>query len=125
MRRPGLLLLQPESPYVCLGFHQDARAEIDLDYVERNQIPLFHREVGGGAVYLDRGLTAEFKPVNDILVDGPKISGNGAVVELEAAREGMESDSAPLTEAIESFFERNQIEAPGLRPRQLADAFVV
>lgn len=114
--RSGLLLLQPDSPYVCLGYHQDARAEIDLDYVEQNDIPLFRREVGGGAVYLDRGqlfyqfvfdkndpalpaskdafyrkylqpvvqtfrdfdLDARFKPVNDILVDGRKISGNGA-----------------------------------------------
>jgi lipoate-protein ligase A len=114
--RAGLLLLQPGSPYVCLGFHQDASKEVDLDYVEQNHIPLFRREVGGGAVYLDRGqlfyqfvfhrdhpqlpsskdafyrkylapavktfqdfgLDASFKPVNDILVNGRKISGNGA-----------------------------------------------
>lgn len=116
LRRPGLLLLQPDSPYVCLGYHQDARAEIDLEYVNEHDIPLFRREVGGGAVYLDRGqlfyqfvfdkqdpalpaskdafyrkflepvvqtfrdfgLDAQFKPVNDILVNQRKISGNGA-----------------------------------------------
>lgn len=114
--RSGLLLLQPASPYVCLGFHQDARKEVDLDYVRQTGLPLFRREVGGGAVYLDRGqlfyqfvfhkddpalpaskdffyrkylapavetfrdfgLDATFKPVNDIMVGGRKISGNGA-----------------------------------------------
>jgi lipoate-protein ligase A len=114
--RPGLILLQPDSPYVCLGFHQDARQEVDLAYVQEKNVPLFRREVGGGAVYLDRGqlfyqfvfrkdnpslpaskdafyrrflapvvktfhnfgLEAEFRPVNDILVGGRKISGNGA-----------------------------------------------
>lgn len=114
--RSGLLLLQPASPYVCLGFHQDARKEVELDFVKQTGLPLFRREVGGGAVYLDRGqlfyqfvfhkddpalpaskdafyrrflapavrtfqdfgLDAVFKPVNDILVNGRKISGNGA-----------------------------------------------
>lgn len=114
--RSGLLLLQPASPYVCLGFHQDARKEVDLEYMEATRLPLFRREVGGGAVYLDRGqlfyqfvfhkddpalpaskdafyrkflapavqtfrdfgLDATFKPVNDIMVGGRKISGNGA-----------------------------------------------
>jgi lipoate-protein ligase A len=116
LRRPGLLLVQPESPYVCLGYHQDARLELDMGYVEQHGVPIFRREVGGGAVYLDRGqlfyqfvfdkddpelpaskdafyrrylepvvqtfrdfgCPASFKPVNDILVDGRKISGNGA-----------------------------------------------
>jgi lipoate-protein ligase A len=114
--RPGLILVQPASPYICIGYHQDARQEIDLPYLKKAGIPLFRREVGGGAVYLDRGqlfyqfifqkddptlpasretfyrkflepvvqtlrdfnLQAEFKPVNDILVGGKKISGNGA-----------------------------------------------
>jgi lipoate-protein ligase A len=114
--RSGLILLQPASPYVCLGYHQDARQEVELEYLQQQGIPLFRREVGGGAVYLDcnqlfyqfvfnkddprwpasklafyeqclapvvdtlrqLGLAASFKPVNDILVGGRKISGNGA-----------------------------------------------
>jgi lipoate-protein ligase A len=114
--REGLVLCQPASPYVCLGFHQDARQEIDLAFCKEHGIPIFRREVGGGAVYLDRGqlfyqivlqrqnplvpaskevfyrrflepvvavyrhlgIAAAYKPVNDIVVGGRKISGNGA-----------------------------------------------
>lgn len=114
--RSGLFLLTPRTPYVCIGFHQDAAQEVDLDYCAAAGIPVFRREVGGGAVYLDGnqvfyqlvlpredallktdrqsfyrlalqpaintlhelGLAAHYKPVNDILVDGRKITGSGA-----------------------------------------------
>jgi lipoate---protein ligase len=114
--REGLILLQPASPYVCLGYHQDAVQEVEMDFLSQHDIPVFRREVGGGAVYLDRGqlfyqlilradrddvpyqkeafyrrylgpvvetfrdfdVDAAFKPVNDIIVGGRKISGNGA-----------------------------------------------
>jgi lipoate-protein ligase A len=49
----GLILLAPAEPYVCLGFHQDAEQEVDLAYCRTQGIPVFRREVGGGAVYLD------------------------------------------------------------------------
>ena len=49
----GLILLSPASPYVCIGYHQDVNQEVDLDYCQENGIPVFRREVGGGAVYLD------------------------------------------------------------------------
>ncbi len=51
--REALFVLRPATPYVCIGFHQDARQEIDLAFTEQNHIPVFRREVGGGAVYLD------------------------------------------------------------------------
>jgi lipoate-protein ligase A len=51
--REGLILLAPAEPYVCIGYHQDAVQEIDLDYCRDQGIPVFRREVGGGAVYLD------------------------------------------------------------------------
>ncbi|MFN2217251.1 MAG: lipoyl protein ligase domain-containing protein [Anaerolineae bacterium] len=49
----GLILLAPAEPYVCIGYHQDARQEVDLAYCREHGIPVFRREVGGGAVYLD------------------------------------------------------------------------
>jgi lipoate-protein ligase A len=51
--REGLILLSPASPYLCIGYHQDAAQEVDLDYCREHGIPVFRREVGGGAVYLD------------------------------------------------------------------------
>lgn len=114
--REALFVLRPATPYVCIGYHQDAQQEIDLDFTSANHIPVFRREVGGGAVYLDGqqlffqliiredhpgvpaniaafykkflqpvidtfivfGVPAEYKPVNDIITSGRKISGTGA-----------------------------------------------
>jgi lipoate-protein ligase A len=49
----SLVLVSPATPYVCIGYHQDAALEVDLDYCRENHIPVFRREVGGGAVFLD------------------------------------------------------------------------
>jgi lipoate-protein ligase A len=49
----GLVLVAPAEPYVCIGYHQDVTQEVDLDYCRAHGIPVFRREVGGGAVYLD------------------------------------------------------------------------
>ncbi len=49
----GLILLAPAEPYVCIGYHQDAEQEVDLAYCAERNIPVFRREVGGGAVFLD------------------------------------------------------------------------
>jgi len=51
--REALCLVSPATPYVCIGFHQDAQQEVDLEFCKANSIPVFRREVGGGAVYLD------------------------------------------------------------------------
>lgn len=51
--RESLCLVSPSTPYVCIGFHQDLEQEVDVDFCEKNGIPVFRREVGGGAVYLD------------------------------------------------------------------------
>ncbi|MGQ9522434.1 MAG: lipoate--protein ligase [Anaerolineae bacterium] len=113
--REGLILLSPATPYVSIGYFQDAEQEVDLDYCRAHNIPVVRREVGGGAVYLDGeqlfyqliihkdnplvpkdkaafyrkflqapiaayralGIPAEYKPVNDIIANGRKISGNG------------------------------------------------
>lgn len=115
MGREGLSLVSPAAPYVCIGFHQDINQEIDLDFCRKNQIPVFRRDLGGGAVYLDGdqlffhlilrrtnplippnkavfyrkfiqpvvevyrriGIEAEYKPINDVVVNHRKISGTG------------------------------------------------
>ena len=114
--REALCLVSPATPYVCIGFHQDVEQEVDLDFCRANNIPVFRREVGGGAVFLDGnqlffqliikqdnpiapkridafyrkflrpiidvhhriGIQAEYKPVNDLIVQNRKISGTGA-----------------------------------------------
>jgi lipoate-protein ligase A len=116
LQHEAFIILRPATPYVCIGFHQDAEQEIDLDFTRANRIPVFRREVGGGAVYLDGnqlffqlilhkdrpevpknkadfyrkflvpvvetyrefGVAAEYKPVNDIVANGRKVSGTGA-----------------------------------------------
>ncbi|MFL7871736.1 MAG: lipoate protein ligase C-terminal domain-containing protein [Anaerolineales bacterium] len=116
LQKEALFILRPATPYVCIGFHQDAEQEIDLEFARANGIPVFRREVGGGAVYLDSGqlfyqlilhknrpgipenkielyrkfltpvvetyrkfgVDAAYKPVNDIIANGRKVSGNGA-----------------------------------------------
>lgn len=49
-----LILVGPDAPYVCIGFHQELEREVDVDYCRAQGLPVFRREVGGGAVYLDR-----------------------------------------------------------------------
>ena len=51
--REALTLVSPATPYVCIGFHQDAEQEVDLGFCQKNNIPVFRRNLGGGAVYLD------------------------------------------------------------------------
>jgi lipoate-protein ligase A len=49
----GLNILAPSEPYVCIGYHQDLEQEVDVAFCRERGIPIFRREVGGGAVYLD------------------------------------------------------------------------
>jgi lipoate-protein ligase A len=114
--REALALVSPSSPYVSVGYHQDARQEVDIEFCRAQGIPIFRREVGGGAVYLDGnqlffqvvlrrdsplvplakqafyrkflqpvidvyrriGISAEYRPINDIVAGSKKISGTGA-----------------------------------------------
>jgi lipoate-protein ligase A len=55
MGREALSLVSPADPYVCIGFHQDVEQEVDLEFCKAHQIPVFRRDLGGGAVYLDSG----------------------------------------------------------------------
>ncbi len=49
-----VILARPASPYICIGYHQDLDREIDVAACERHGLPVYRRQVGGGAVYLDR-----------------------------------------------------------------------
>jgi len=110
-----LIMVQPASPYACIGYHQALEKEIDLEFTEAQGLPVIRRSQGGGATYLDGnqvfyqlisrdseavprsvdrffekalsvtvegyrrlGVPAEYKPLNDVVVGGRKISGNGA-----------------------------------------------
>ena len=53
MGQEALSLVSPAQPYVCIGFHQDVEQEVDMDFCRQNKIPVFRRDLGGGAVYLD------------------------------------------------------------------------
>ena len=50
-----VILVGPDHPYVCIGYHQDLEREVDLDYCRAHGLSVSRREVGGGAVYLDEG----------------------------------------------------------------------
>jgi lipoate-protein ligase A len=54
-RKPDtVILVRPSHPYVCVGFHQEVDREVDRAYCREHGLPVLRREVGGGAVYLDR-----------------------------------------------------------------------
>ena len=50
-----IIMVSPNAPYVCVGYHQDLQKEVDLEYVQAHGLTVLRREVGGGAVYLDNG----------------------------------------------------------------------
>lgn len=49
-----IILCRPRRPYVCIGRHQELGREVDTAACARLGLPILRREVGGGAVYLDR-----------------------------------------------------------------------
>jgi len=48
-----LLLAQPASPYISLGFHQSFVEEVDPRFLERRPVPVIRRVEGGGTTWLD------------------------------------------------------------------------
>ena len=113
--------LQFSRPAVLVGFHQDIRQEVRLDFCQKNGIDINRRITGGGAIYFDEqqigweifsdkdffevsianpsffkrlcqpvvtslktlGITASFRPRNDIEIQGRKISGTGGTEERD------------------------------------------
>lgn len=49
----GLVVVSPKNPLASVGYFQDTKKEIDLDYCKKANIPVMRREVGGGATILD------------------------------------------------------------------------
>jgi len=43
----------PSRPYVCIGIHQIAELEVDMDKCREMGLQVVRRQLGGGAVYLD------------------------------------------------------------------------
>ncbi len=50
-----IFMLWKNSPAVIVGKHQNTLAEINLDYIKENNIPVVRRLSGGGAVFHDLG----------------------------------------------------------------------
>ena len=50
---PVLSLVSPQTPYVCVGLHQEIAREVDEEFCRQQGLPVYRRHVGGGAVYLD------------------------------------------------------------------------
>ncbi|NCP72111.1 lipoate--protein ligase family protein [archaeon] len=112
---PTLRFYSWNKPAVSLGFFQEAKKELNLEECSKNNIEIFRRITGGGAVYKSPlyeinysliireddfcipkdveksyalicsgiiaglrklGFETTFKPVNDILLNNKKISGN-------------------------------------------------
>lgn len=50
---PVLTLVNPQTPYVCVGVNQEVSKEVDEEYCRAQGLPVIRRHIGGGAVYLD------------------------------------------------------------------------
>ena len=138
---PIVTLCAPTDPYVCVGALQDVRLEVDEAYCRLHGLPVLRREIGGGAVYLDRnqlfyhfvfprhrapaaaldlfpwfiepvlrtyrglGIAAQYRPINDIHVDGRKIGGTAAAWIGEAVVLGgsflFDFDAATMARCLE------------------------
>ncbi len=103
--RSGLVLLAPDAPYVCVGYHQDVERAINLSYCEEAGIPVFRREVGGRAGYFD-GQQAFFQlalPKRHELLTGSREAWYARVLQpvIEALRTlGLAAEYAALNTVV-------------------------
>ncbi len=54
---PTIIICWPaeDDPHglACIGYHQDIERDLNLDFCQREHVPIVRRILGGGAVYLD------------------------------------------------------------------------
>ena len=48
-----LILVRPQEPYICIGYHQPLSAVLDRVACHAAGLPIVRRRVGGGTTYLD------------------------------------------------------------------------
>ncbi len=48
-----IIVTEPLSPYLCLGYHQVYEAVVDPEVCQRKSLPVLRRALGGGLTYLD------------------------------------------------------------------------
>ncbi|ACF12596.1 biotin/lipoate A/B protein ligase [Chloroherpeton thalassium ATCC 35110] len=48
-----IILTQPATPYLCIGYHQALEQILDLEICKAKQISIVRRKLGGGTTYLD------------------------------------------------------------------------
>ena len=51
----NIIFIYINKPSIIVGKHQNTLSEINADYLEKNNIPVFRRLSGGGTVYHDKG----------------------------------------------------------------------
>jgi lipoate-protein ligase A len=81
---PTLSLMQPDSPYVSIGFHRRLD-EVDQEECRRRGLPVYRRMVGGGPVYLDDAQV--FFQITLPLADTPPVRSMAVRTLLEPAVE--------------------------------------
>lgn len=55
MGMEGLVLVEPDYPFICLGYFDNASAMVDFEFCARNNLAVMRRELGGGVVLLGPG----------------------------------------------------------------------
>lgn len=50
----AVVITSPETPYVSIGYFQDAEKSVDLEKCKELNLPVIKREIGGGTVLLDK-----------------------------------------------------------------------
>lgn len=124
--REGVILCSPATTYVCVGYFQDVEQEVDVDFCRQQGIPVFRREVGGGATYLD-GDQLFFQLV--IHCDNPLVPTGGKLVfyrkflqaPIEAYRAlGIPAEYRPVNDIV-----ANQRKVSGCGAGEIGDYYVL